>query len=279
MGFNMRTKQQFLLMLGFAVSVFSAPASAAIQWTLNTGLSCSGGTSFPYNSCNKTTSGVNVEAKAWSTTVNSANTALERAYLGVYGGSGGGLGVTNRDGVTGCSTGKDCAEGTPTSTTPPEHALDSNERYDSILFSFSSLIQLTHLGIGYPSSTGSIDSDLTILAYTGAGIPDLTGDTYEGASGLTTQGWTLVGHYSNVANTDPTSVNAGGYSSQYWLVAGYTPSFGGSCSGCDAGDDYAKLLSLKGDKTTNVSEPNTLLLIGVGAIAGLWGRRRRKMPS
>ena len=65
MGFDMRTKQQFLLILGFAVSVFSAPASAAIQWTLNTGLSCSGGANFG-NYCQKTTGGVQVNAKAYS---------------------------------------------------------------------------------------------------------------------------------------------------------------------------------------------------------------------
>jgi hypothetical protein len=285
MGFDMRTKRQFLLLvLGLAVSVFSAPASAFIQWTLNTGLTCSGGANFG-NSCQKTTGGVQVNAKAYSTTLGTANTALETAYLGVYTGSGGGLGVTNRDGVVAatapsCAIGKDCKEGTIASTTPPEHALDNNGRNDSILFTFSSLIKLTALSIGYPGSNSSgIDSDLTILAYTGADVPNLNGDTYQGASGLTTQGWKLVGQYSNVADApnNTVNVNSAGLYSQYWLVAGYTPSFGGA-SGWTIGDDYAKLLTLKGDKTTKVSEPSTLLLIGVGAIAGFWGRRRRQTP-
>ena len=279
MGYDMRTKQQLLLLaLGFAVSVFSAPASAVIQWTLNTNLTCSGGTSSPYNSCNKTTGGVNISATAWSNTVNGTNTALERAYLGVYSGSGGGLGVTNRDGAvatTNCGTDKDCGEGTPTNTTPPEHALDNNGRIDSILFSFSEKIELTALSIGYPGSNSTgIDSDLTILAYTGAGVPNLTGDIFQGASGLTTQGWTLVGQYSNVADApnNTVTVNPAELYSQYWLVAGYTPSFGGP-SNWTVGDDYAKLLTVSGSRTT-VPEPNTLLLFGVGAIAGIWTRRR-----
>ncbi|MBC8007684.1 MAG: PEP-CTERM sorting domain-containing protein [Prolixibacteraceae bacterium] len=278
----MRTKQQFLLLvLGFSVSLFSAPASAVIQWTLNTGLTCSGGANFG-NSCQKTTDGVQVNARAYSTTLNTANTALETAYLGVYGGSGGGLGVTNRDGAvatSNCGTGKDCGEGTIANTTPPEHALDTNGRTDSILFTFSSLIKLTALSIGYPGSNSSgIDSDLTILAYTSADVPNLNGDTYQGASGLTTQGWKLVGQYSNVADApnNTVTVNSAGLYSQYWLVAGYTPSFGGP-GNWSIGDDYAKILTLSGGKTTNVSEPNTLLLIGVGAIAGIWGRRRRQV--
>lgn len=288
MGFDMRTKQQFLLILGFAVSVFSAPASAVIQWTLNTGLSCSGGANFG-NYCQKTTGGVQVNAKAYSTTLGTANTALETAYLGVYTGSGGGLGVTNRDGVVAatapsCATGKDCKEGTIGSTTPPEHAMDNNGRNDSILFTFSESIELTALSIGYPiSNSAGIDSDLTILAYkptsTGAGVtdvPNLNGDIYEGLSGLTNQGWKLVGQYSNVADAtnNTVTVNSAELYSQYWLVAGYSPSFGGP-SNWTTGDDYAKVLTLSGGKTTNVPEPNTLLLFGIAAMTGLWSRRHR----
>jgi len=283
MGFNMRTKQRFLLiLLGFAVSVFSAPASAAIQWTLNTGLTCSGGSNFG-NSCQKTTGGVQVTAKAYSTTMGTSNTALETAYLGVYGGSGGGLGVTNRDGAvaTSGSGDKDWAEGTIANTTPPEHALDNNGRVDSILFYFNDLIQLTALSIGYPSanSTG-IDSDLTILSYAGAGDPTLNGDTYQGASGLTSQSWKLAGQYSNVADapSNTVNVNSAGLYSNYWLVAGYTSYFGPCTNSvgvaCTSGDDYAKILSLKGDIHTNVPEPNTLLLFGIAAMAGLWRRHQ-----
>jgi hypothetical protein len=101
---------------------------------------------------------------AWSNTKNSTTAAdayIEKAYLASY---SGGLGVTNRDGVSG---GGDTYEGTIAQTSVPGHTLDNAARYDSMLFDFGAgkSFQLKSVTVGWWQT----DSDLTILAYTGTG--------------------------------------------------------------------------------------------------------------
>ena len=277
--------------------LLAGPAAAAITWTV---ASCSGSTFG--NSCSLTpSSGSGTStATAWSTTANAAsggtNNAMATAYVGSY---SGGLGVTNRDGTTSNGgDGGDTNEGSPTNTIAPEHAVDNNGRYDSVLFSFSNAVQLSQVQIGYPAAgttscngVSPCDSDITVLAYTGGGtgnyIPvyptgNLTGDVF---SALTSNGWSFIGNYADVANaTNQTAnVNAGAIKSQFWLVAAYDPAFSSSCKNattgaasgnCSNSNDYVKILSLSGTTPKQAPEPNTVLLLGLAATVGVWGKRR-----
>ena len=216
-----------------------------------------------------------VTAQAWSNTGNNTNTTqppvpsvgtLETAYLGLY---GGGLGAKNRDGNTAIPNTGDGSE-----WATPEHAVDNQQRFDSVLFSFSSAVDLNKVEIGYLDT----DSDITVLAYTGGNglpaVPAMTG-TY---SGLTSQGWTFIGHYTDLVLNSPVSINPGNVSSAYWLIAPYVPAWGTTTY--SVGNDAVKLLALYGDKPSNgVPEPNALLLLGI-AMMGVWTTRRtRRVPA
>ena len=262
----MRTSNRFACILGIALVAFGTSAFAAISWNFT---SCLDAT------CTQTTSTITAKAYAWSTTANNGgtNNAMETAYLRSYGSSG--LGVTNKDweSASGCASGKDCNEADGTA---PEHAVDNNERQDSILFVFSEAIKLTQVAIGWPASnTTSNDSDITVLAYKGLGTPttELNGQT---TGAMSAAGWKLAGHYADVADeTGPNNtadVNAPAYESKYWLIGAYNSAF--STAGWSTGNDYVKFLVLAGTQTTQVPEPSTLLLFGIAAMAGLWRRRQ-----
>ena len=67
--------------------------------------------------------------------------------------------LTNQDGPNGPGAG----DGSERDSDAPEHAIDNNDRKDSMLLTFGSAVNLTHLQIGYRSG----DSDMTVLAFTG----------------------------------------------------------------------------------------------------------------
>jgi hypothetical protein len=260
----------FLFSLG--LSLASAPALALVSWSFGSGCTAgSSGSSFG-NSCSVTSEGIKNTATAWSTTTGTANVALDTAYLGVY--SGGGLGVTNKDGTasTTCSGDLDCAEGTPTNTAPPEHAVDNNQRYDAVLFTFTQAVTLSQVALGYHP----VDSDITVLAYAGTGAPTLAGQTF---SALTSQSWKLVGNYADL--NDSATVNYQGYASSYWIVAAYDPAFStctkatsnATSTACTDGNDYEKILSVAGTPRY-ASEPNTLLLLSLVGTIGWLGKRQ-----
>lgn len=208
-----------------------------------------------------------VTANAWSNTTEVAGDpttnpdigdpnvrAIAPAYLAYFGNNF--IGVTNPDGGTGDAT-------EPSS---PEHAMDNNQRYDSVLFNFGQKVKLTEVGIGW---TNNGDSDLSIYRYLGAGAPTLTGNKYSALPGVGPTNWEKVSY--NLDGTGYFSVNGGGAEGQWWLIASYVPS--GGPSGVDGGDDYLKLKGLKADPGRQVPEPGTLLLLGVAAL-GYWRLRR-----
>lgn len=249
-----------LLALGTAV-----PAMAAVQWTMSGSDGCAdgcGGT--PGNTRPFVAGGVTLNANAWSNTAGATNAQLESAYLGLY---SGGLGVKNKDGAA--------AAGDTNEWIAPEHAADNEGRIDSILMSFSQAVKLTDVTIGFHA----VDSDITLLAYTGANpfnpATTLSGMTY---AGLTGAGWTIVGNYTNLADNVPRAVNAGGISSSYWLVGPYN-SVVNNDPGCTitCTNDYVKILAVSAatPTTQQVSEPSSLMLLGMAAVVGLWRSRRR----
>jgi len=228
--------------------------------------------------------GINATAQAWSntggttSTSNSTNYSLESAYLGLY---SGGVGVNNRDGI---GSGANSGDSGDVFSTAPEHAVDNQQRYDSVLFSFSTAVTLQSMSLGYPDSGCSIngttcDTDMTVLAWTGTGTPTLTGTSYN-AMDNAGSGWQLVGQYSNnPSNNTPFAINGGNASSQYWLIGTCIPVFGTSC---DTKADVAKISTVAGFQTPppGVPEPGSLGLAGItiGAL-GLVRRLRRRGQS
>jgi len=276
--------------IGCAAALAAAPAWAEFKWTFNfnSDTNCLGNNAS--SACNfgntrnaslvtdvngpgpgplpATTS---VAAQAWSntkggTTQNPSSGPLETAYLPAWGANG--LGVQNRDmanlpGPTPSGLG-DRGDGTEGSS--PEHAIDNDQRLDSILFSFGGDgVKLTGVEIGWKET----DSDIFVLAYT-SNAPLVLGDL--SYSALTSSGWDLIGNYSNLATDTKTAVNAGGVTANHWLIG--TGCFTGTGSGVstcsDGKKDYVKLLALYGEPgDRKVPEPSSALLLAVAG-AGLW---------
>ena len=238
----MHMNKKLTVLLGW-VCVLAASNAAATTWTYSsTGPVLAGGLS----------------ASAAAISAANATTSAITATTAYY---SGGLGVT--------SLGE--------TTTSPQHAIDNNGAIESVLFSFSDgvagssyteKVNLSSISLGYVSG----DSDFSIYAYTGAGAGNPIGLTY---TNLTSNGWTLIGHYNGGAAAASYSTPNSVYSS-YWLVGAYN----GVGGALDTGNDYFKLASLVGTACpasgtlpagcglsvppSSVPEPGTLLLMSVG---------------
>lgn len=213
-------------------------------------------------------SGLTATATAFSAANNSTATiAATTAYYG------GGLGVTSK-GET---------------TASPQHAIDNNGAIETVMLSFSDgvsgissgdKVNLTSVKFGWVSG----DSDFSVYAYTGSSsTPSPSGLSY---TNLTSNGWTLIGHYNGGSSAASYNLNTSVYSSN-WLIGAYN----GLGTSLDKGDDYFKLASVTGtafcadkpnDKSCGgggtpggVPEPGTLLLMGAGFL-GLTRISRRK---
>ena len=185
-------------------------------------------------------------------------------------------------------------------TTGP-HSTDNLFGTDAFLFKFGTAINLSSLVIGFngtdnPTTTGYNDSDISVLAWVGSGVPTVNGAT---AGGLLSAGWKLIGNFADVgasngaaaggsASFSATNTNGSALYSSYWLISAYDSNFGNNFS---TGNDSFKLLSLAGNTCTaaggvngnqcggtKVPEPGSLALFGLGLV-GLVASRRRKSAA
>ena len=246
-----------------ALAAASPLANAVSTWTFDAS-SCNGSGSGYETSWSCGSGATGVTASAWSTATSGGNEGSYRtADINLYDGSG--FGVRNRESNSGDSG-------------SPEHATDNQNGTDLIALSFGQKVTLSSLSVGWWSN----DSDLSVLAYTGAGTPaslsNYSASTLLGAG----SGWTLVGNYAGAGANQ--SINSANISSSWWLISAYNSNFG-SGSGLGQGNDYVKLLAVAGEPyrpPTNpppgVPEPGSLALAGI-ALAGAWQVRRRKTQA
>lgn len=233
-----------------------------------------------YSSTGPTSSaGLTATASAFSATNNATSTiTATTAYYS------GGLGVKSTGEVT----------------TSPQHAIDNNNStIETVMLSFSNgvggitsadKVNLTSASFGWVgslSSTIAKDSDFSVYAYTGSSAaPSPLGVSY---ANLTSNGWTLIGHFDGGSSTGTKTFANSVYSSN-WLIGAYNGL--GSGTGLDSANDFFKMASVSGNLCPTVGtppagcnggstpggvpEPGTLLLMGAGLL-GLTRMTRRKV--
>lgn len=198
--------------------------------------------------------GPDVKVTAWSDSSSTGD-----IVQGKVGGPWSGLGVKNYGG--------DSGEGSS-----PEHSMDSQRLFDTLRFDFLVDVTLTSIMVGWYHE----DSDISVLAYTGAGnAPTVKDRKY---SELIGDGWELVGDFFNVHEKENDTVEIkDGPTSSSWLIAAFNPIFSQE-NWNKKGNDYIKIKQLTGTMHTNgVPEPASVFLLAF-ALLLLWLFQGERIP-
>lgn len=239
---------------GLLAMALSAPGYAAVSWNFSgSGQNANNSTMLGSDGTTTTT------IKGYSSTGDvTGEDTIETVQSVIR--WGGGLGV--------CSNDDNCGSSGPHAT---DNYGDSEVGADTdmILFSFNKAIDLDTVSVGWWE-----DSDITILAYTGAGIPgSLVGGLYSALP----SGWSFIGNYADVAAEagHTVSVNAANVVASHWLIGAYNPLI--KSEGWSTQNDAIKISAISGSISDHsVPEPASLALMGIGLTAFGFTRRKKQ---
>ena len=278
----MRINTSFVAAIAAAASTLLAAPAFAQTWTYALFTQNATNANAVGNSYSMTQGSVKLTVSAYSTT--GAGSTIQAANLANYG-AGSGFGVRNQLEIA-------AAGGVINNVSSPNHATDNWNATDFLALNFTNAVtaaavnaNITQLATGwhntsasYTCGSGTIacgtDSDISLLRWTGAGGPTITGGTI---ASLLTAGWSLVNNYADmVDDTLRATGTTGAQTSSWWLISAYNSAWGTgtNTTGLSNGDDFVKVLSSVTATVTGTPEPGSLALAGL-ALLGVYGARRK----